>query len=267
MYKVGFLGSGRMAKAMIRGMLNKGFFKPHDIICRGGSGTSAHELARETKIEEAASVRQVVEESELLVLAFKPHHLESLDSSLDEGAAGKGVLSVLAGIPIDKIYHHFPTASNIVRAMPNIPAAVGSGITGYTPWKALEGRDQSMVSSILKAMGRTVEVEEHQLDAVTGVSGSGIAFVYEFMIALRDGGIRLGLSEAQSTELCLHTVLGAAELLRNSQQTLDQLRDQVVTPGGTTEAGLNTLAAGDFDTLVKNAVSAAAERSRELSGS
>lgn len=256
-----------MARAMIRGMLAREFFKPHDLVCIGGSGTSAERLAQDSKIHLAESPASLIRDSEIVVIAFKPHQLESLDPSLAGLAAGKGILSVLAGISIDRISHHFPSASNIVRAMPNIPAAIGCGVTGYASWKALEGRDTWMVTRILEAIGQTLQVDEPHLDAVTGVSGSGVAFVYEFMIALRDGGTRLGLSEVQATELCLQTVLGSAELLKASDQSLDQLRDQVVTPGGTTEAGLNTLAAGDFSTLVKDAVSAAAERSRELSGS
>jgi pyrroline-5-carboxylate reductase len=267
MYKVGFIGSGRMAGALVNGILKQEAFLPHDIACIGGNDDTAEILARETGIHTIDTIPRLLAESEIIVLAFKPHHLDTLEPGTAELAGGKCVLSILAGIPIQKIFHHFSNASNIVRAMPNIPASIGEGVTGYSCWKALEGKDTRVVSHILKAVGPAIEVSESQLDAVTGISGSGVAFVFQFMKALRDGGIRQGLPEDKAFSFMLQTLYGAARLVEASDQSLEALIDQVVTPGGTTAAGLNALELNDFEETVKSAVTAAAERSRELSRS
>lgn len=265
MYKVGFIGAGRMAGAMVRGILAKKTFAPHDLVTVGGDDDTAVTLADKTGIHTVDSLFDLIREAEIIVLAFKPHHLESLDSQVSEISAGKCVLSILAGVPIQRIFHHFPSASNIIRAMPNIPAAIGEGVTGYAGWKAIEGADTRAVTHILEAMGPAIAVEESQIDAVTGISGSGVAFVFQFMKALRDGGIRQGLTEEKAYTFMLQTILGAARLVDHSEQSLEALIDQVVTPGGTTAAGLAALENHDFDEIVKAAVSAATQRSKELS--
>ncbi len=255
-----------MAGAMVRGILARETFPPHDLATVGGDDDTAASLATETGIHALDSLFELIRDSEILVLAFKPHHLDSLDSPVSEISAGKCILSILAGIPIQRIFHHFSSASNIIRAMPNIPAAIGQGVTGYASWKAIEGGDTRAVSHILEAMGPAIKVEESQIDAVTGISGSGVAFVFQFMKALRDGGMQQGLSVEQADAFMLQTILGAARLVGHSKQSLETLIDQVVTPGGTTAAGLAALETRDFGEIVKAAVSAATDRSRELSG-
>jgi len=254
-----------MAKAIIQGMIVRGSFQPEEIACLGGPGNSAQDLAGETGINRYESLEALFIDSPIIVLAFKPHHLKTLGPEVHEHTSGKYILSILAGIPIHKLLSHFPSASNVVRAMPNIPASIGRGVTGYAPWKALKGGELQSIRLILEAMGTAIEVEERLLEGVTGVSGSGVAFVYEFLKALRDGGKNQGLPESLAMEFAQETVLGAALLLKESGRSLEALQDSVVTPGGTTDAGLKTLHAAGFSKIVQDAVAASAQRSLEIS--
>lgn len=255
-----------MARAMVEGILRVKAVPVEAIACVGGSGGSAQKLAADTGIQRLDSTDELVDGSKVIVLAFKPQHLETLNPDLRKPAAGKQVLSVLAGVTIHRLMQFFPSAANIVRAMPNMPASIGCGVTGFATWKSLEGEPRRKMMQLLESMGAAIEVEEHQLDAVTGISGSGVAFVYEFVRALRDAGKYQGLSEQESARFVLETVLGGALLLRESGLTPEEIQETIMTRGGTTEAGMTVLRKGGLDRLVQEAVAAAAERSREIAG-
>jgi len=149
--------------------------------------------------------------------------------------------------------------------MPNTPAQIGAGITAWCPAQPLAAPDRATVAVLLNALGRSVEVPEAQLDAVTGLSGSGPAYVFEFAAALRDAGVAAGLAPAVAERLAIETLLGSARLLARRGVAPEQLRDEVVSPNGTTYAGLQRLAAGGFRDLIRQTVLAATARSEELS--
>lgn len=255
-----------MASAMIRGMLAKGTAQASQIACTSAPDGSGERLAAATGIAWTPSVADLLAASDLqaIVLAIKPQQLQDLPAEIAAHAQGKLVVSILAGTPITRLAAKFPTAANIVRAMPNTPGQIGAGITCYALKALLTDGEQQIVDAVLGSMGPALRVEEAQLDAVTGVSGSGPAYVFEFVAALRDAGVREGLDSATAYRLALHTVLGAAKLLEQTGETPEVLRDRVTSPNGTTLAALNVLAEQGFRDLVGTAVTAARRRSEEL---
>jgi pyrroline-5-carboxylate reductase len=265
MPKIAFLGAGRMASAMIDGLLAQGVAAPGDLACLGGKGASAAALASRTGIRLARSPEELLAEADTLVVAFKPRQLADADSKLAALTAGRLVVSVLAGRRLARLAQVFPGARNVVRCMPNTASRIGAGITGWCAQHTLSAADQGTVDSLLGALGQAVEVPETQMDALTGVSGSGPAYVFEFAAALRDGGVAAGLDRAISEKLAIETLLGAARLLARRQISPEALRDEVVSPNGTTHAALQRLSAGGFRNLVRDAVLAAKARSEELS--
>lgn len=265
MGKIAFIGAGNMAAAFIGGLLEKRALPPRDLICLSGSGRTAQALAARTGIACATDLAELLREADTVVVAFKPQHLTQADPRLGELTKGKLVLSVLAGKRLSSLARVFPHARNLVRSMPNTPGQIGAGITAWSAQHALTGADLTLVQTLLGALGQVIEVQEDELDAVTGVSGSGPAYVFEFAGALRDAGVAAGLSPATAERLSIETLLGAARLLARQGEAPETLRDKVTSPNGTTFAGLQQLRAGDFRGLLRATVLAATARSRELS--
>ncbi len=265
MRKIAFLGSGNMAGAMVDGLLANRALTAAELVCLGGNDDTAAKLQARTGIGVAGSLDELLREAGTLVVAFKPQHLASADPQLAPLTAGKLVVSILAGKRIASLARAFPEARNIVRTMPNTPGQIGAGITAWCTRDALAAADRAIVETLLDSLGRRVEVPEPDLDAVTGVSGSGPAYVFEFAAALRDAGVAAGLTPETSNQLAVETLLGAARLLARKQIDPEILRDQVTSPNGTTFAGLQRMKARDFRGLIKETVIAATERSKELS--
>lgn len=265
MPKIAFLGAGNMAAAFVDGLLADGATPPADLACFSASAKSSTALAGRTGIGLARTPDELLADADVVVVAFKPQHLAGADPRFADLTAGKLVVSVLAGKKIASLAKVFPRARNIVRSMPNTPAQIGAGITGWCARDALPAADRAAVEKLLLALGEAVEVPESDLDAVTGVSGSGPAYVFEFAAALRDAGIAAGLARPAAEKLSVATLLGAARLLARKAIDPETLRDQVTSPNGTTFAGLQRLKAGDFRGLIRETVLAATARSKELS--
>lgn len=264
MPKIAFLGSGNMASAFVGGLLSSGM-EPANLVCYSGSGKSALVLAERTGIQQVNTLAELMQDADTLVVAFKPQHLASADPRLAELTAGKLVVSVLAGKKLSSLARVFPRARNLVRTMPNTPGQIGAGITGWCAAAPLLPEDRATVAALLQALGQAVEVAESDLDAVTGLSGSGPAYVFEFAAALRDAGEAAGLNRSTAEKLAVETLLGAARLLARKQIDPEILRDQVTSPNGTTFAGLQRLKAGEFRGLIRETVLAATARAKELS--
>ncbi len=260
-----FLGAGRLASGIVRGLLAQKIYAPGDIACASKTGGSAQKLAADTGITCEADLPSLLANADTVVLAFKPQSLAGADPRLAGLTAGKLVLSVLAGKRLARLAQSFPQARNLVRTMPNTPAGIGAGITAYCALKPLAAADRATVETLLGALGAHLELGEEHMDAVTGLSGSGPAFLFEFVAALRDGGVAAGLPRATAHQLALETVLGSARLLARTGGEPEALRDQVVSPNGTTFAGLQVLAARQFREIVKQTVLAATKRAGELS--
>ena len=265
MAKIAFLGAGNMASAFVDGLLAQKVAAASDLICYGGADATATTLAARTGITSAQSLEQLFAGADATVIAFKPQHLAEADPRLADLTAGKLVISILAGKKLSTLTKAFSKARNVVRTMPNTPGQIGAGITAWCSQSPLSDSDRVLVEKILGALGRVVAVEESQMDAITAVSGSGPAYVFEFAAALRDGAVAAGLAPDVAHTLAVETVLGAARLLARKNVEPEILRNQVTSPNGTTYAGLQRMAARDFRGLMKETVLAAKSRSEELS--
>lgn len=264
-HTLAFLGSGRLGSAIIRGLLARQIYAPADIACTCKSGLSAQKLAADTGIACEPDLARLLGPTDIVVVAFKPQSLAAADPRLAELTAGKLVISLLAGKRLARLAQVFPRARNVVRTMPNTPAAIGAGITAYCAHAPLAAVDRETLERILGALGEFLALDEQHFDAVTALSGSGPGFVFEFLGALRDGGIAAGLPPEVAQRLATQTALGSLRLLTQTGATPEALRDQVVSPNGTTFAGLQVLANAQFRELMRNTVLAAARRSDELS--
>jgi pyrroline-5-carboxylate reductase len=262
--KLAFIGAGRMAGAMVRGLLRSGACAPADIAVIGGVGASAQKLAAETGVRLAASSDDLMRGVDAVVVACKPQVFLKLDPSFGPPAAGKLVLSVLAGTRTEKLGAFFPGARALARAMPNTPGAVGQGITALCSAQTLSPADAATVQAILAGLGAVVEVPESMFDAVTAVSGSGPGFFFEYVAAYEQAAVGLGFTPEQAKWLVRQTFAGSLALLSATGETPEALRNQVTSPGGTTRAGLDALEAGKFREVVASALLAARRRGEEL---
>lgn len=262
--KIVFIGAGRMASAIVQGLLDKEHYAPDEIACTCGDDPTGPALAETTGIQYFPDITQALCEAEAVVLACKPQQFAALDQSLADAAGGKLVLSILAGTPLARLGEKFAKARNIVRTMPNTPGQIGAGVTAFTPLRELTEKDSGIVENTLSSLGNFHEVEEDDLDAVTAVSGSGPAYVFEFAAALREAGINAGLPPELAESLSIDTLLGAAMLLAASEDSAEDLRKAVTSPGGTTAAALQVLEDAGLRDLVDQAVAAAKARSIEL---
>ena len=265
MSKIAFVGAGRMASAIVDGLLAKRVSAPGDLACADGGDGTAVALATRTGITATADLVALLSPADAIVLACKPQQLAGLDPRLADLATGKLVLSILAGKRLAGLAKVFPRARNIIRAMPNTPGQIGAGITAWCSLHPLAPEARTLVGAILGSLGKVVALEESQLDAVTGLSGSGPAYVFEFAAALRDAGEAAGLPRVIAWQLAMETVLGSARLMARTGTEPEELRNQVTSPNGTTFAGLQRMTARDFRGLIKETVLAATARSQELS--
>ncbi len=265
--KIAFLGGGAMAEALIGGLVAAGV--PAALI-----GASDPDPGRRKLLAEAFGVAthadngDAVAGSDLVVLAVKPSVVEAALRGLPGGLLAKPLwVSIAAGVPIAKLAALLPEGARIVRAMPNTPALVRAGATAIAAGGAASPADREAASALFETVGVCWEApSESLLDAVTGLSGSGPAYVFVFLEALGDAGVRMGLPREAAYRLAFQTVLGAAKLAQETGRHPAALKDQVTSPGGTTIAGLERLEAGGFRAAVYEAVAAATRRSRELGG-
>jgi pyrroline-5-carboxylate reductase len=259
---VGTVGGGNMAEAILRGLLRAGLSA--DQLCASDVSAERRRLLREELgIHTTESNAEVAQRAEVVVLAVKPQQLEAAAQTLPRDG-GPLYLSIVAGATSAGLRRLLGAGARIVRTMPNTPALVGAGVTAVANDSGAEPADVERACAILRAVGEVVEVPESALDAVTGLSGSGPAYVFLLIEALTEAGVREGLGSATARTLALETVHGAARLARETGEHPALLRERVTSPGGTTAAGLAALEAGSFRATLAAAVRAATQRSREL---
>jgi len=260
-----FLGSGSMAEALIRGLLHAKTAQPGEIIATARRAERADELARTYGIRTTLNNVAAARDAEVVILSVKPQAMAKLLVQIAPAIdPRKLVISIAAGVPIAALERKLGAGARIVRAMPNTPALVGRGACAIAAGEHATAEDLKVAASIFEAVGIATVVEEALLDAVTGLSGSGPAYVFLVIEALSDAGVKVGLPRYTALKLAAQTVLGAAHLLIETQAHPGQLKDQVTSPGGTAIAGLHTLEAGGLRTTLINAVEAATRRAREL---
>jgi pyrroline-5-carboxylate reductase len=264
--QIGFLGAGRMATALARGWLNAGLVSAGS--CRA---SDPFPQARETFLAQTGCLchtdnRTVVAESDLLVLAVKPQSMAPLLAEIRPVLLRPHlIVSIAAGVTLRQLADGLREKCRLIRVMPNTPCLVGASASAYAVGDHATAEDAALVDRLLNAVGRAFRLPEHLLDAVTGLSGSGPAFVYLMIEALSDGGVRVGLPREVATALAAQTVLGAAKMVLETSTHPGVLKDQVTSPGGTTIAGLHALERGGARAALMDAVEAATRRANELS--
>lgn len=262
MFKVGIIGCGNMGEAIVKGLIEKAGVKSTDIVVTD-INKERQNYIMETYNTAATDIKKLVNLSEIVFLVVKPKDLEeTLKPVKDSFKENQILVSVLAGVKIEKI-KSIVNKPLLVRIMPNTPALIGEGVIGVSFEKDTEKKQE--ILDLLKSLGEVLEVKEELLDVITGLSGSGPAYVFTFIDALAQGGVKMGLSYKDALKIAIQTVLGSAKLLKETQEHPAVMRDKVTSPSGTTIYGLHELEKKGFRDAVISAVEKATERSRELS--
>jgi pyrroline-5-carboxylate reductase len=263
--KIGVIGAGKIGSSILRGAIGAGLVRKEQVMVSDVSKGLRQSIAKELGIEVTAQNGKVCDFADIVILSVKP---QIVDPVLKELAKKLGrtklLISVAAGVPLSRLEGPLTKGARVVRVMPNISCVVGAAASCYSGGTHASAKDLEKVGLILSSFGIALPVEEKYLDAVTGLSGSGPAYVFLFMESLADAGVQLGLARDVALKLAVQTVFGSAKMALESGKHLGQLRDEVTSPGGTTIAGLYALEKGGFRATVMEAVLRAAERSREL---
>lgn len=263
--KIGFLGGGNMGEALIRGLLKTGLIPPEVIFVSDVRLPRLEQLGALYGIHTLSDNALLVKRADVVILAVKPQIMaEVLREITPALPQGRLVISIAAGVSTAVLRAHLPAGIRLIRVMPNTPALVLEGATAIARADGLEPGDLEVAQEIFSAVGKVVVLEEELMDAVTGLSGSGPAYVALVIEALADGGVKMGLDRATAMTLAAQTVLGAARLLIETGTHPGQLKDMVTSPGGTAIAGIHTLEVGGLRRTLMNAVERATLRSREL---
>ena len=262
--RIGFIGAGRMAQALASGFVRGGLLSAEQIVAADPSADATNEFSRLVPGARVADDNNsVLANADIAFVAVKPQFIEAVAAELNTNNFSGTLVSIVAGVPIARLGKLF-SHERIVRVMPNTPALVGSGAAGFSCSPAVEKADREVVAQLLGAVGVAFELDEKLLDAVTGLSGSGPAFVYMMIEALSDGGVRMGLPRTVAAQLAAQTVRGAAAMVQETGEHPAVLKDNVASPGGTTIAGLQALEDAGARAAFIAAVEAATNRSIEL---
>jgi pyrroline-5-carboxylate reductase len=263
--KIGVIGAGKIGSAIVRGVIRAGLTRKDRVMASDVSKALRQSVAAELGIEVTPSNLKVCEFADIVILAVKPQIVDRVLKEIkNKLAKAKLLISVAAGVPLARLEKPLIKGARIVRVMPNIACVVGAGASCYAGGSYASPEDLEKAGAILGSFGVGLPLEEKYLDAVTGLSGSGPAYVFLFIEALADGGVQAGLSRDVALKLALQTVYGAALMALESGKHLGQLRDEVTSPGGTTIAGLYALEKGRMRGTVMEAVLRATLRSQEL---
>jgi len=262
---VGFLGAGNMAGALIKGLIHAGALEPSAIVASDVKAERLSQLAAAHGIRTTSDNHELVRGCDVLVLAVKPQVIDKVLTAIAGDVKPKQlVISVAAGVPIAGIEARLPAATHVVRSMPNTPAIALAGATAISAGTNATDDDIAVAKALFEAVGKVVVLDEILLDAVTGLSGSGPAYVMLMIEALADGGVKVGLHRDTALLLAAQTVYGSAKLLLETGEHPGRLKDQVTSPGGTAIAGLHTLESGGLRRTLIDAVEVATNRSIAL---
>ncbi|MDB6150070.1 MAG: proC [Chthoniobacter sp.] len=263
---LGFLGSGKMAAALVQGVVRSGAVAADGITVSDAIFEVAEKLATTAGVKAVRTNPELAAVADTLVLCVKPNDAISALGSIRQVAAGKRIISIVAGLPIAQLQDAAGPEARIIRVMPNTPSLVQKGAAAYALGTNATEADGAIAEQILGSVGEVVRVKEELLDVVTGLSGSGPAYVYLVIEAMSDAGVLMGLPRDLSLKLAAQTVAGSAEMVLRTGRHPASLRDDVTSPGGTTIAGLEELEAGGVRSAFLSAVRAATERARVLGG-
>ena len=264
--KIGFIGAGNMASAIIGGMMATAFAAPSDVAVYDISEAQMEKVANQYKVTALRSQRELVESCEFIVLAVKPVYMKDVLSKAALYSAEKKFISIAAGWTVQMLKDALSVPSaQILRCMPNTPLMVGEGFTALCEDTTFSKADIAWVQSLFESLGTASILPERLFDAIIALSGSSPAYVFVFAEALIDAGIRLGLPRDIATKACEQTMLGAAKMLLETGEHPAKLKDMVCSPGGTTIEAIAALEENGFRNAIIQAATACAEKSRALS--
>jgi pyrroline-5-carboxylate reductase len=262
---IGFLGAGKMATALARGLTASGFASTHDLVASDVIEAARNTFADATHADVVDDNAAVVQQCRTVVLAVKPQSIVAVMEPLRSlWTKDHLLISVAAGTPLGRLGALTDNRCRLVRVMPNTPCLVGAGASAYALGPSATAGDGEYVQKLLSTVGIAMPVAEPLLDAVTGLSGSGPAYVFQMIEALSDGGVKMGLTRPVATKLAAQTLFGAAKMVLEMSEHPASLRDAVTSPGGTTIAGLHAMESAGVRAGLINAVEAATRRSQEL---
>ena len=263
--KVGFIGSGAMAEALLKGLLKAKIVNKTDIYSSDINQDRLAQLKKEYGVKISKTNKELINSVDIVILAVKPFIMgDILKDTGKEYKKGQLVISIAAGIPISFYESLLPHEVPVIRVMPNTPSLIGLGVSALALGKRAQTKDAKSAEEILYAVGKVVTVSESQMDGVTGLSGSGPAYIYLIIEALIDAGVRVGLPRDIATVLATQTLIGSAQMVVQTGESPAKLKEMVTTPGGTTIAGLHKLEEGKLRATIMNAVVEATRRSEEL---
>jgi pyrroline-5-carboxylate reductase len=264
--KLCFLGMGNMGEALVAGLVGSGSARPENIVCTDVRADRLEEMKTRYGVRTTSSNTDAVVQSEIIIYAVKPQIMaEVLKETSEVLDASKVVISIAAGVPLQAIESLLHKELRLIRVMPNIAALVKESATALSAGKHARKEDIELAITIFDSVGKTVFIRENYLmDAVTGLSGSGPAYIFIIVDALADAGVKMGLSRQDAQSLAAQTVMGAAKMLMETREHPGQLKDRVTSPGGTAIAGIHGLEKGGLRTTLIDAVEAATLRSKEL---
>lgn len=263
MGNIGFIGAGNMGEALIKGILKAQLASPREIVITDASQIRRAELGDRYNVTVTENNREAAARSEVIVLAVKPQIIHGVLKEIRDRADNKLLISIAAGVKLSSLRACLAQDARIIRVMPNTPALVLEGMTAICSDGASQ-EDVAMTERIFSAVGKVAVVREELIDAVTGLSGSGPAYIAIMIEALSDGGVLMGLPRKTAQELALQTVMGTARLLMDAQYHPAVLKDMVSSPGGTTIQGIHALEKGGLRACLMEAVRSATVRSKEL---
>ena len=264
--KICILGTGNMGEALVSGLISSASSKPQNIICTDVREAKLEEIREKYSVQTTADNLEAVTKSDIVIYAVKPQIMAAvLKETAEKLDMSKLIISIAAGVPMQAIESFLNKKLRLIRVMPNIAAAVKEAATAVAAGKNASEEDIKLAMTIFNSIGKTVFIPENYLmDAITGLSGSGPAYIFLIVEAMADAGVKVGLSRQEAFFLSAQTVLGAAKMLIETREHPGQLRDRVTSPGGTAIAGLATLEEGGLRTTLINAVEVATNRSKEL---
>lgn len=262
---LGFIGTGQMATALARGFIQAKRVAARQVVGSDPDPAARARFTRETGAKTVTRNLELLRQAGVIVLATKPAQVDEVLAELHPGfTAAHLLISIAAGVPLSRLESGLPAGARVIRVMPNTAALVGASATAFAPGQHATRADTALVQRLFSAVGLALPIKEALLDAVTGLSGSGPAYVCAFLEALVDGGVACGLPRSTAHQLALQTLLGTARLLKERELHPAMLREMVTSPGGTTIEGLHALADGAFHGVVMNAVRRAAEKAARL---
>jgi pyrroline-5-carboxylate reductase len=263
--RVGFIGTGNMGEALVKGLILGHVCRPEQIVCSDARPERQKEIREAYGVKVTSRNVDVVKQSDIIILSVKPQIMKAVIDEIGKFLdLDKLIISIAAGVPLEAIEMCAGKELKLVRVMPNICVSVREGVSAVAGGKHALKEDLLTTKAIFDSVGKTLFIEEGLLDAVTGLSGSGPAYIFLIIDALADAGVKVGLSRNDALVLASQTVLGAARMLIETGEHPGKLKDMVTSPGGTAIAGLHTLEEGGLRTTMINAVEVATKRSKAL---